>query len=174
MIKTFACALGMLVAHAALPYLASSAEFMFRARVDGKMLEGQPLSWSQTQMLLLGRDGRLYDFNPQVAKEAAQTSPRFFGYSSSEMKTQLQQEFGKQFDVSATRHYLVVHPQGERDQWAGRFEDLYKRFEHYFRVRGFSLEDLSNSLIERGARAVRQGGRKVNFLRVFPALSRPF
>jgi hypothetical protein len=53
----------------------------------------------------------------------------------------LQKEFGKQFDVSATRHYLVVHPKGERDQWANRFEDLYKRFEHYFRVRGFKLTE---------------------------------
>jgi hypothetical protein len=55
------------------------------------------------------------------------------------MKSALQKEFGKQFDVSTTRHYLVVHPVGERDQWANRFEDLYTRFEHYFRVRGFQL-----------------------------------
>ena len=82
-----------------------------------------------------------HEFNPKLAKEAQKTSPRFFGYSPSEMKTVLQQEFGKQFDVSTTRHYLVVHPAGERDQWANRFEDLYNRFEHYFRVRGFSLSE---------------------------------
>jgi len=120
---------------------ALAAEFMFRARVDGQMLEGKPLSWSTEQMLLLGRDGRLYDFNPREAKQARKTSPRFFGYSQSEMKTALQQEFDKRFDVSTTRHYLVVHPRGERDQWANRFEDLHKRFEHYFRVRGFSLSE---------------------------------
>jgi hypothetical protein len=120
---------------------ASAAEFMFRARVDGKMLEGKPLSWSATNMLLLGRDGQLYEFNPKQAKEGQKTSPRFFGYSPSEMKAWLQKEFGKQFDVTETRHYLVVHPHGERDKWANRFEDLYKRFEHYFRVRGFKLEE---------------------------------
>jgi hypothetical protein len=116
-----------------------AAEFMFRARVNGQMLEGKPLTWSQDQMLLLGRDGRLHEFNPKEAKEARKTSPRFFSYSPSEMKTALQQEFDKQFDITTTRHYLVVHPAGERDQWADRFEELYKRFEHYFRVRGFSL-----------------------------------
>lgn len=118
--------------------LASGAEFMFRARVDGQMLEGKPLSWNAEQMLLLGRDGRLYDFHPRDAKEAQKTSPRFFGYSMSEMKSELQREFDKRFDVSTTRHYLIVHPAGERDQWAERFEDLYKRFTHYFRVRGFT------------------------------------
>jgi hypothetical protein len=121
--------------------VASGAEFMFRARVDGQMLEGKPLSWSANQMLLLGRDGQLHEFNPKLAKEGKKTSPRFFGYSQSEMKTALQKEFGKRFDVSTTRHYLVVHPQGERDQWANRFEDLYTRFEHYFRVRGFKLAE---------------------------------
>jgi hypothetical protein len=120
---------------------APAADFMFRARVDGQMVEGKPLSWSAEQMLLLGRDGRLHEFNPKLAKEAQRTSPRFFGYSPSEMKTVLQREFDKRFDVSTTRHYLVVHPRGERDQWANRFEELYKRFAHYFRVRGFSLKE---------------------------------
>jgi hypothetical protein len=112
---------------------------MFRARVEGKMLEGKPLHWSDQQMLLLGRDGQLHDFNPKLAKEGKKTSPRFFGYSPAEMKTALQQEFDKRFDITTTRHYLVVHPHGERDQWANRFEELYNRFEHYFRVRGFKL-----------------------------------
>jgi hypothetical protein len=120
---------------------ATGAEFMFRTRVDGQMLEGKPLIWSSDHIKLLSRDGQLYEFNPKLAKKGQKTSPRFFGYSQSEMKTVLQKEFGKQFDVSATRHYLVVHPQGERDQWANRFEDLYKRFEHYFRVRGFKLTE---------------------------------
>ena len=118
-----------------------AAEFMFRARVDGRMIEGKPLNWTDQQMLLLGRDGRLYDFNPKEAKEARKTSPRFFGYSQSEMKTVLQEEFDKRFDVSTTRHYLIVHPAGQRDLWAQRFEDLYNRFCHYFRVRGFSLSE---------------------------------
>jgi hypothetical protein len=126
---------------------ATAAEFMFRARVDGRMIEGQPLSWTDQQMLLLGRDGRLYDFNPKKAKEARKTSPRFFGYSQAEMKTVLQAEFDKGFDVSTTRHYLVVHPAGERDLWAQRFEDLYNRFCHYFRVRGFSLSEPQYPLV---------------------------
>jgi hypothetical protein len=135
----FVIALAVLVAATSIVGLAPAAEFMFRARVDGQMLEGKPLSWSQEQMLLLGRDGRLHEFNPKLAKEAQKTSPRFFGYTPAEMKMALQKEFDKQFDITTTRHYLVVHPAGQRDQWANRFEELYNRFEHYFRVRGFSL-----------------------------------
>jgi hypothetical protein len=120
---------------------APAADFMFRARVDGQMLEGKPLVWSRSEMLLLGRDGQLYDFDPRKAQHAEKTSPRFFGLSSLEMKQQLQDEFGKEFDVTTTRHYVVVHPRGERDQWADRFEELYRSFEHYFRVRGFTQRE---------------------------------
>lgn len=118
-----------------------AAEFMFRASVDGKTWEGKPLAWDAAHMMLLGRDGRLHQFDPRLAKEAVKTGPSFVPYTAEEMKQSLKEEFGRQFEVSATRHYLVVHPQGERDQWAGRFEDLFNRFEHYFRVRGANLDE---------------------------------
>jgi uncharacterized protein DUF1570 len=126
---------------------ASGAEFMFRARVEGQMLEGKPLSWDSQQMMLLGRDGRLHEFNPKLATEAQKTSPSFLPYSAAEMKPMLQQEFAGRFEVTTTRHYVVVHPRGERDEWADRFEELYNRFGHYFRVRGFSLQEPAYPLV---------------------------
>jgi hypothetical protein len=118
-----------------------AADFMFRANVSGQVLEGKPLSWDAGQMMLLGRDGQLHQFNPKLAQDAVKTGPRFVGYTATEMKAALAQEFGGRFEVSTTGHYVVVHPRGQRDQWADRFEELYKRFGHYFRVRGFSLEE---------------------------------
>jgi hypothetical protein len=120
---------------------AGAAEFMFRATVAGQVLEGKPLTWDADHMWLLSRDGRLHEFNPKEAQDAVKTAPQFEGYSAAEMKAALEQEFGIRFDFSTTRHYVVVHPKGERDQWADRFEDLYNRFGHYFRVRGFALEE---------------------------------
>lgn len=126
---------------------AGAAEFMFRANVDGQILEGKPLHWNATQMLLLGRDGQLYEFNPKLARDAVKTGARFASYSASEMKIALEREFGNRFEVSSIRHFLVVHPRGERDLWAGRFEELYNRFKHYFAVRGFELEEPQYPLV---------------------------
>ena len=126
---------------------AENADFMFRANVDGQILEGKPLHWSAAQMLLLGRDGRLYEFNPKLARDAVKTGAHYISYSASEMKVSLEHEFGNRFEVSSIRHYVVVHPRGERDLWAGRFEDLYNRFEHYFRVRGFELDEPAYPLV---------------------------
>lgn len=120
---------------------AAEAEFMFRTNVAGQQLEGQPLQWSADHMLLLGRDGQLYEFDPKTAQDAKKTGPRFVGYSLPEMKRALQDEFSEQFDVSTTSHYVVVSPRGNRDPWADRFEQLYKRFTHYFRVRDFVTQE---------------------------------
>ncbi|MEM9658045.1 MAG: DUF1570 domain-containing protein [Planctomycetota bacterium] len=123
------------------PTSAPAAEFMFRARVDGRLLEGKPLHWTDTQMLLLGRDGALHEFNPKEAKDAKKTAPRFVGYESGEIKRALYEEFGDRFELTTTQHYVVVHPRGQRDLWAQRFEDLYRSFNHYFRVRGFHPQE---------------------------------
>jgi Protein of unknown function (DUF1570) len=120
---------------------AAEADFMFRASVDGRQLEGKPLRWSADEIMLLGRDGQLYEFDPKTAEAAAKTGPRFIGYSLPEMKRALLEEFGERFDVSTTSHYVVVSPRGSGGQWADRFEQLYKRFNHYFRVRGFTTQE---------------------------------
>jgi hypothetical protein len=120
---------------------ARSADFMFRANIDGQILEGQPLRWSANDVWLLGRDGQFYEFNPKSARDAKKTGAHFAAYSPSEMKISLEHELGNNFEVSSIRHYVVVHPRGERDQWADRFEQLYDRFNHYFGVRGFELKE---------------------------------
>jgi Protein of unknown function (DUF1570) len=126
---------------------AFGADFMFRARVNGLALEGKPLAWNDTQMALLARDGQLHFFDPRDAKEGQKIATRFFGYSMSEMKRELYDEFGKDFDITTTNHYIVVHPSGQKDLWAQRFEELYRSFNHYFRVRGFTLQEPDYPLV---------------------------
>lgn len=149
--------------------------FMMRARVDGRMIEGQPLFWTRSQIVLLGRDGRVHDFDPREANYSQKTSPRFFGYRMSEMKQELYKEFGKTSEISTTQHYIVVHPAGQKSEWADRFEKLYRSFNHYFRVRGFQPKEPPFPLVaivfrteaELQAYAARQGDSASNVLGYF-------
>ena len=77
--------------------------------------------------------------DPRKATNVRKISDHFTSLLASEMRGSLYREFGKRFDVSGTGHYLVVHPVGQRDVWANRFEDLYRSFVHYFRSRGISI-----------------------------------
>lgn len=119
--------------------VAPAADFMFSASYNGRTIEGRPLVWTDQEMLILARDGALHTVDPREAEEARKTAPQFQGYTTSEMRTALYEEFGEGMTVTSTGHYLVVHRPGESDAWANRFEELYRSFQNYFRVRGFNL-----------------------------------
>jgi hypothetical protein len=115
---------------------ARAEQWTMRLSIAGREVEGTPLAWSADSVVLLERDGRLCDFSTADAKNFSRVSSDFRSYSQSELRGRLLREFGSQFDVSGTGHYLVVHPAGQRDQWAERFEDLHRSFVHYFTARG--------------------------------------
>ncbi len=127
--------------------LAKPANFMVQVRVGNKLLEGRPLSWSKQRVYLLSRDGQLVNFRPKEAHDYRRLSTQFRSYGTGKIRSQLYKEFGRQFDVTGTGHYLVVHPRGQKDLWADRFERLYRSFYHYFQVRGFDLKDPQYPLI---------------------------
>ncbi|MBN1853826.1 MAG: DUF1570 domain-containing protein, partial [Pirellulales bacterium] len=129
------------------PAIGKPPGFMMRARVDGQMLEGQPLYWTETQMFLMGRNGTLYLFDPREAKEARKTSPEFYGYSIGEMKNELYRELNRDFTLTTTQHFVVAHPHNQGKEWAERFENLFRSFIQYFRIRDFQIGDPNYPLV---------------------------
>lgn len=116
---------------------AHAQKFTIALELQGRQVEGTPLAWTDSDVTLLQRDGALLNFSPAHVRNFRKTANGFQSYSQGELRGQLAGEFGSEFEVSGTGHYLVVHPAGQRDQWAGRFEQLYRSFTHYFTARGF-------------------------------------
>jgi len=144
--RVFLALLGMLACIA--PAGADSPTgWMLELTLRGRKIEGMPLAWNTQEVHLLGRDGRLWQFAPGEAEDFRKTSSRFLSYSTSELRAILLGELGGDYEVSGTGHFLVAHPRGKRDQWAGRFEELYRSFVHYFSVRGFELDEPSCPLV---------------------------
>lgn len=119
---------------------ADEPKWMLDVRLSDRHVEGVPLLWSRDHVLL-ARDGRVWTFQPDDIREVKQTSQSFHSFSAAELRARLAGELGKSFEISGTGHYLVAHAPGQRDYWSQRFEDLYRSFVHYFRVRGFRLEE---------------------------------
>ncbi len=126
---------------------AAEPHWLVEVTLDGRRLVGTPLSWDDRQARLLGRDGQLWTVPRAKARDWRKTGARFTPSTISELRAELLREMGKGFEVSGTGHYLVVHPRGTRDLWAGRFEDLYRSFVQYFTVRGFKLAEPAFPLI---------------------------
>ena len=126
---------------------ARGADFMVELELDGRKVEGRALNWKKNRVTVLGRDGQLWDFHPSKGKNYKKTAPKFAPWTPAEMRADLLQEFGKRFDVSGTGHYLVVHPRGQKDKWAMRFEEIYRKFTLYFSTRGFRIRNPSYPLV---------------------------
>jgi hypothetical protein len=118
-----------------------AASWMLELTLDGRKIEGAPLAWDAGEVHLLARDGRLWSFPPEKVRDFRKTSDRFRGFSVSEFRSELLRELGSGFEVSGTGHYVVAHPRGQRDLWAGRFEELYRSMVHYFSVRRFQVSE---------------------------------
>ncbi|WP_425618719.1 DUF1570 domain-containing protein [Anatilimnocola sp. NA78] len=116
---------------------AMSQESMFRFTLGGQAHEGTPLRFNQQQVLMLTRSGKLLDFAPEQATEYAPAGTGFRSYTTAEMRGQLLREFGQGFEVSGGGRFLVVHPAGQGNAWAPRFEQLHRSFAHYFAARGY-------------------------------------
>jgi hypothetical protein len=124
-----------------------AGEPMYRFLLNGKVVEGSPLYWSQDYGAVLSRDGRWFNLDPKQAEGLREVSNSFRAYSSSDLRGFLQQEFGSAFEVTGDGHYLVVYPKGQRDAWAPRFEQLYRSFLQYFTARGWRPQEPKFPLI---------------------------
>jgi uncharacterized protein DUF1570 len=119
----------------------SAAEPLIRFDLGGRTLEGTPLAWSEKKVFFLVRDGQLAEFPPTEATNYSQVAGGFRSYSQAEIRGLLLREFGQGYEVSGVGHYVVVHPAGKRDQWAPRFDELFRSFVQYFSARGWQLTE---------------------------------
>jgi hypothetical protein len=132
---------------AIIPQQATAQRVMVRAELAGRTIDGVPLVLNKQRVILVGRDGHLWDFSRRQATSLKKLSESFSPYSAAQMRASLAREYGDKFEVTGTGHYLVVHPAGQRDQWAGRFELLYRQFVTYFSKRGFRLHEPRFALV---------------------------
>jgi hypothetical protein len=108
--------------------------------LNGEKVEGLPLRWSSSTVVLLGRDGTVWRFSPQEATNFRRVPGEFRGFEYAEMRGRLLREFNNGLEVSTTPHYFIVHPIGQSDRWTRRFEELYRSFVRYFEVRGVAIQ----------------------------------
>ncbi len=120
---------------------AAESRSMLALDWQGARLEGTEMGRGGGMLQLLGRDGRMWTLPAAEAKSVRTLPLPFHSYTAMEVREQLTRELGKSFEVTATGHYLVAHPRGQRDAWSQRFDDLYRHFIHYFSVRGFQPKE---------------------------------
>lgn len=119
----------------------AAQEPLFQLTVNNQQVQGTALRYNEQQVFFLTRSGKLLEFAPTEAKDFGPLSGQFRSYTPAEMRGHLLREFGQGFDVSGGGRFLVVHPTGQQDVWAPRFEALQRSLAHYFAARGMKLPE---------------------------------
>ncbi|QDV67971.1 hypothetical protein Poly24_16770 [Rosistilla carotiformis] len=117
---------------------ASDRDPMLGLNLQGEAVQGMSLLWTSGRAVVLQRDGRLFDFDPADASQVRVADTRFDPASQAEMRSQLYREFGDRYQVTATSHYLVVHPT-QGGHWPEVFESLHRAFLQHCRTRTLPL-----------------------------------
>lgn len=118
-----------------------AGEWTLEVRRGDQIIQGMPVDWSQREVLLLARDGSFWTLDLGSITAYRKLADQFYPYSMMELRSQLRGEFGTEYDITTSTHYLVVHPVGQRDVWNARFEQFYRAFYRYFRLRGWAGQE---------------------------------
>ncbi len=120
--------------------VASESDSLQEVRSGNAVTTGKFLARDKTRAVLMDRTGRLQDIDLK-ASSVKTLSSVFQSLPTTELRNQLSREFGKEFEVGTTRHYLVLAPRGKASSYAAVFEDQYATLQRYFKTRGFTLAD---------------------------------
>lgn len=120
---------------------------LLELKVGKERLEGRIAAHNDQQCWLFRRDGHLASFRTDDVTDFHEIAPKFRPYSSLEIRDRLQTEFGRNFEVKTTTHYVVVARKGTADRYATLFERIYRQFHTYFTTRGFRMSEPEFPLI---------------------------
>ncbi|MEO1530204.1 MAG: hypothetical protein AAFX06_32845, partial [Planctomycetota bacterium] len=106
----------------------------------GKTKEtGIPLMDFPNEMIVLARDGQIHSLKGKARQTVRKASDAYKPASIIEMRNRLRTEFGRDFEVLTTQHFLVVQPKGRGDRWPNLFERSHRSFIQYMSVRGVRI-----------------------------------
>ena len=107
----------------------SNAQTPYTARVthNNRSITGWPLATDQRQLAVLQMDGQLKLIQSTNAK-TERIADSFQPFTSDQIAANLQREFGRRYQITQTKHFVVAHPPGSRKIWADSFETLFEKF----------------------------------------------
>lgn len=120
---------------------------LLELKIGNERMEGRIAAHDEQKCWLFRRDGQLASFLTDDVTDFHEIQPRFRPFSLIEVRDRLQTEFGRNFEVKTTIHYVVVARHGTAAGYATLFERIYRQFHTYFTTRGFHIAEPEFPLI---------------------------
>lgn len=114
---------------------------LLELQVGSDKFIGRVAAKDQESVWLLQNDGRLRGIAiPEVTDYQALTGA-YRPLSSAELRDRLRKEFGRDYDIAPSTHYLVVAGSGRAKPYAALFEELYRHLYVYLSARQFRIHE---------------------------------
>lgn len=108
----------------------------------GKIRQGIALADFAHEMIVMGRDGWIHSIDPRDPKSKVNPlTERYEPATVVELRNDLQREFGRAFEVVATKNFLVVQPRGRGDRWPRLFESSHRSFTDFMKKLGVTVRE---------------------------------
>lgn len=120
---------------------------LIEVKIGTTQFLGRVAAADEKDCWLFQRDGRMTKFLMDDVTDCGEIEARFKPFTSLELRDRLQTEFGRNFEVKTTQHYVVAARPGTAERHAALFESLYRQCHRYFVSRGFRMAEPEFPLI---------------------------
>ncbi len=127
--------------------LAAQAAPLVELTTSSEVLVGKSLAHDKQVCWLAAQDGRLSEVSLREVTSFRKVKDTFEGMSAVDLRSQLRREFGHDWEIVSTKHYLVCAPKGRAQPFAELFESVFRSLHAYVSVRGFELPEPDFPLI---------------------------
>jgi len=110
-------------------------------KIGKERVEGRIAAHDDQTCWILRRDGRLASFKMDDVSDFREVEPRFRPLNSLDLRDRLREEFGRDYEIKTTSHYIVVASRSSGERYAALFERIYRQFHTYFTTRGFRISE---------------------------------
>jgi hypothetical protein len=104
---------------------------------QGKKVRGLRLVEFANETVVIGLDGWLHSLAPDHTVQPIDGS--YEPLPAAQLRNELRAEFGRDYEVIATNHFLVVQPVGRGNRWPDLFEQSHRSFITFMTRRGVDV-----------------------------------
>jgi hypothetical protein len=114
---------------------------------DLQTYTGMIVAKSSSECFVVDRFGRQAQLPIRNLKSFSVVAESFRPASQNEFRRMLQAEFGSEYEVSTSKHYVVCGARGRSQSYATLFEDIFNQVDSFYSLRGFQTSKPATPLI---------------------------
>jgi hypothetical protein len=118
---------------------------------DLQTYTGMIVAKSSSECFIVDQFGRQAQLPIANLKTFSVVAESFRPASQNEFRRMLQAEFGSEYEVSTSKHYVVCGARGRSQSYATLFEEIFSQVDSFYSLRGFQTSKARNSSDRFGA-----------------------